>query len=69
MKLQELKSNPWRFKVGSRCYIAGNPQEPARVTEAIRCGRFDWPHYVVMDYQGNTWTVAQVQLSRLPINP
>ena len=69
MKLQELKANPWRFKPGERCYIAGQPQRTATVTLAFAHQRSGFPHYLVVDCEGNEWTVAQLQLTTTPVAP
>lgn len=59
--------NPWRFKPGDHVYIAGRPQEPAIVTEALGRGAAGWPHYFVVDSDGHEWRVPQTQLSSSPI--
>lgn len=69
MIFEKLRYNPWRFAVGDVVYIAGHEQEPAKVTEAFGYGRSNWPHYLVMDYQGHEWTVPQQCLTRLPVVP
>jgi hypothetical protein len=39
------------------------------VAEAFAHKRSGFPHYIVVDFHGVEWTVAQVQLSKLPIAP
>ena len=68
-RVDQLKQNPWRFKVGSMVFIAGHQQQPAKVAEAFAHKRSGFPHYIVVDFHGVEWTVAQVQLSKLPIAP
>ena len=69
MILELLNSNPWRFAVGDVVYIAGQAQEPAKVTEAFGYGRSGWPHYLVVDHQGHEWTLPQQCLARSPLVP
>jgi hypothetical protein len=69
MKLvDQLRQNPWRFKAGDEVWIAGNQQPyPAKVVEAFGYGPSGWPHYLVVDVQGDEWTVPQQLLSKVPI--
>lgn len=67
MILEKLKDNPWRFAVGDDVYIAGWPQQSAKITAAFGHGRSGWPHYVVVDHQGVEWTIPQQCLSSVPI--
>ena len=69
MILELLNSNPWRFAVGDVCYIAGQEQQPAKVTAAFGHGRLSWPHYLVVDHQGHEWTLPQQCLARSPLLP
>lgn len=69
MILELLNSNPWRFAVGDVVYIAGQAQEPAKVTDAFGHGRLNWPHYLVADYQGDEWTLPQQCLARSMVAP
>lgn len=55
--------SPWRFKVGNVVYVAGHPQQPARVTAAFGHGGFAWPHYLIVDAFGAEWRVCQLHLS------
>ena len=64
-----LNRNPWRFAVGDVVYIAGQAQEPAKVTEAFGHGRISWPHYRVVDHRGDEWTLPQQCLARSPVVP
>jgi hypothetical protein len=69
MKLvDQLRQNPWRFKVGDEVFIASRrSQWPAKVVEAFGYGPSGWPHYLVVDVQGDEWTVPQQLLSASPI--
>jgi len=67
--LTELNANPFRFQRGEIVYLAGHPQFEATITAAFGHGRLAWPHYLVMDYQGDEWTMPQQLLSRSPILP
>ena len=69
MILEKLRDNPWRFAVGDVVYIVGRAQEPAKVTAAFGHGRPHWPHYLVVDHQGDKWTLPQQCLARLPVVP
>ena len=69
MILEKLRDNPWRFAAGDVVYIAGQAQEPAKVTAGFGHGGLSWPHYLVVDYQGHEWTVPQQCLARLPVVP
>jgi hypothetical protein len=69
MILEKLRDNPWRFAVGDVVYIGGQPQNPAKVTEAFGTGRLSWPHYLVVDHQGDEWTLPQQCLARSPLVP
>jgi hypothetical protein len=67
MILELLKANPWRFAAGDVVYIVGHEQQPAKVTAAFGYGRLNWPHYLVVDYEGHEWTVSQQRLTRSPL--
>ena len=69
MKLvDQLRQNPWRFKVGDEVWIAGKRQPyPATVSEAFGYGPSGWPHYTVVDFQGAEFVVPQQLLSKVPI--
>ena len=69
MILEKLRDNPWRFAAGDVVYIAGQAQEPAKVTAGFGHGGLSWPHYLVVDYQGHEWTVPQQCLARSPVVP
>jgi len=59
----------WQFTEGDEVFVRGWPQETAKVTYAFGHGRSSWPHYVVVDWQGDEWTLPQQCLSRSPIAP
>ena len=69
MILELLNRKPWRFAVGDVVYIAGHEQIPAKVTAAFGHGRLSWPHYLVVDYQGDEWTLPQQCLARSMVVP
>ena len=67
MILEKLRDNPWRFAVGDVVWTAGHEQIPGTVTAAFGHGRLGWPHYLVVDYQGDEWKLPQQCLSRSPL--
>jgi hypothetical protein len=67
MILELLNSNPWQFERGDVVYIAGHKQQPAKVTLAFGHGQSNWPHYLVVDYEMQEWTVPQQLLARSPV--
>ena len=69
MILELLNDNPWRFAVGDVVWIAGHEQIPGKVTAAFGHGRLCWPHYLVVDYQGDEWTLPQQCLARSMVAP
>ena len=69
MILEKLRDNPWRFAVGDVVYIAGHEQIPAKVTAGFGHGGLSWPHYLVVDHQGQEWTLPQQCLARSPLLP
>ena len=58
---------PWRFAPGDAVYVVGWPQETVKVTEDFGHGRSSWPHYRVVDWQGDEWVLPQQCLSRTTI--
>lgn len=57
---------PWRFAPGDLVYVRGWPMyETAKVTAWIQNRAF--PHYLVVDYVGIEWLIAQIDLSSKPI--
>ena len=66
--VEQLKSNPWRFKAGDEAWIASHQQScPVKVTEAFGYGPSGWPHYYVVDEEGAEFVVPQQLLSASPI--
>ena len=62
----ELRSYPWRFKLGDGAYVLGRPQD--RSLEVV--GGELWmgfPHLLLRDHEDDIWRVPQLHCSSKPI--
>lgn len=63
-----LNRQPWRFHAGSTVYVRGWPVDATGlVVEQLRDG-LAFPHYLVVDPDGQAWDIAQLRLSHSPIS-
>lgn len=68
MNVDVLNSQPWRFEPGDDVYVRGwAVGDAAKVVGTIQPTRSGWPHYLVVDYVGIEWQIAQIDLSSKPI--
>lgn len=64
-RTQQLKSQPWRFKVDDFVWVRNWSQDyPVRIIELLSDCVF--PHYIAVDYQGDAWRISQLELSANP---
>jgi hypothetical protein len=67
IRLQQLNERPWRFKTGDRLFVRGWHQGQTVTVRRRAAGTF--PTYWVIDEWGDSWRIAQIELSSRPIAP
>lgn len=64
-----LNHQPWRFHAGSIVYVRDWPADATGlVIEQLR-DDLPFPHYLVVDPDGQAWDIAQLRMSSRPITP
>jgi hypothetical protein len=67
MNTRVLNAQPWRFVPGDQVDVRGWPREESAVVTAQVGEVQGFPCYLIVDSAGLEWHMAQLRLSRSPL--
>lgn len=65
--MKRFEANPLRFSPGDHVFVRGWPQNQTGVVTAAVLNRA-FPHWYLVDEDGQEWLISQLELSSRPID-